>query len=237
MPGGKLVRRVVEPDLDAGDRAPLFQIGPGTPVEVQEVHHPVRDPGGRPVGREVDEAGGNLAVEHGNGDVELQSGSAEQLERPGQRIAVEDERALVILALIGGELVPGAVGAPLARGETRVGRRADRASHDVGRSREARAREVKQQRGDRRTRPGGLRDPAPGPQLVPRARRLALLQPGGQHRLVHDPRVHSPEPVVEPARDVVEEVDPRPRDGYVRIGVRPGADQALARPGERREEA
>ena len=64
--------------------------------------------------------------------------------------------------------------------------------------------------------------------------RLRALHVDDDRRLVHDPGLDAPAPVVEPADHLAQVVDPRPRDRGVRAGVVPRPDQHLLRAGRAR---
>ena len=87
-----------------------------------------------------------------------------------------------------------------------------------------------------RRRPGRLGHPPARPLGVAAARPARVLDVGPQHRLVHDPGVDAAEPVVEPAPHLLQKPDRRPGRPRLRPGVRPRADQPLARAGQTVEE-
>src|SRR5204862_119517 len=90
---------------------------------------------------------------------------------------------------------------------------------------------------DARRRPQFFRHPAPRSLVVERLRRNALLHPRAKHRLVHDPGVDALQPLIPPAKRLLQETDRGPGHAVVRIDVPPGADQAFARTAETGEEA
>src|SRR4029450_9624000 len=77
-----------------------------------------------------------------------------------------------------------------------------------------------------------LGHPAGRPDLVARTRLDRVLHPDPQHPLVHDPRVDSLEPVVEPPDALLEEPDARSREGIVRKRMRPRPDEPFPRHGK-----
>ena len=83
-----------------------------------------------------------------------------------------------------------------------------------------------------RRRPRRLGHPAPGALRVMRGRRHVVLHPHAQPRLVHDPRLDALEVLVEPAQALLQEADRRAGFAVLREGVRPRADEALARAGQ-----
>ena len=90
---------------------------------------------------------------------------------------------------------------------------------------------------DARRRPAGFRYPAARTCLVTRRRRDRFLHPDAQHGLVHDPGRLALQPVVPPAQRFLKEPDGRPGHAEMRILVRPGPDQPLARYVEPRQQA
>ena len=91
-------------------------------------------------------------------------------------------------------------------------------------------------RRDVRRRPFLLGDPAAGPFLVPVARRHRIhhIEPHG--RVVLDAGVDALQPAVPPAQRLLQEADRRLGHGEMRIFVDPGADDALGRRGDARDQ-
>jgi hypothetical protein len=78
-------------------------------------------------------------------------------------------------------------------------------------------------------RPRLFGNPSSRQYLVAGRRFHALGHPGAKHRLVHHTGVDALEPVVPPSQDFLQESDLRTGQRKVRIGMRPGSDEAFAR--------
>src|SRR5699024_9527859 len=156
-------------------------------------------------------------------------GRTEDLQPFRQRAAVEDHRPTVLLTLVGRQVGRGGVGTPL----TRVLPRGQRGGQGqrcrpgfLPMVQDPPGPQMTNQRHHARGRPGILPDPAPGT-LVVGARRLdTVLHPGPQHRRVHDVVVHTLEPSVPPAHQLLQEPDGGTWFAEVRILVRPRPQQA-----------
>ena len=96
-------------------------------------------------------------------------------------------------------------------------------------------------------RPGAPLEPRRGPAVLGHPasgvlgdegrRRDVVLHPDAQHGLVHDAGVDALEPVVPEAQRFLQVADRRSRHDLVGKAVRPGSDQALARPGQAGQQA
>ena len=149
---------------------------------------------------------------------------------------VKRQRAPVLGALVDGPVAEAAVGAPAPASSPVVcGLRCSIARSatvsPAGTSPSAPS--IQTALADRVRRPRALGHPAARPLGVVAGRRDALLHPGAQHRLVHDAGLDALQPVVPPAQALLQEADRRPGLAVLREVVRPRADQALARAGQR----
>ena len=178
-----------------------------------DVLQPGRDHGVRPVRCEL----------------QREAWRAEDLQPFGERRAVEDHGAAVVRPLVGGQLAGHAIGAPFAIGDAgrQTGGDGER-GRGAGAVGEAVLSQVEGERRSRRGRPSRFGDPAARPFGIGGRRRHAFLHPGAQHRLVHDAGVEALQPEIPPAQRFLQEADPRSGEGDVRIGMRPGTDEALA---------
>src|SRR5262245_66667639 len=68
--------------------------------------------------------------------------------------------------------------------------------------------------------------------FVKRLWRDAFLHPDPQHRLGHNAGVGALQPVIPPAKRLLQESDGRTRHAVVRVEMGPGSDEALARSAE-----
>ena len=82
---------------------------------------------------------------------------------------------------------------------------------------------------DTRRRPNRLRHPAAGNVLRIDFPRRGIGHIGPQHGLIHDSGVDALQPLLPPARLLVNPIKPGPGIHGVRIVVTPGTDQSLAR--------
>ena len=154
---------------------------------------------------------------------------AEDLERLLERLEREGHRALVLGALLGRPVPGAAVRAPRAGVRAR-GLDAAEADRVVAGERPLLVLHLGR-------RPGRRGDPAPRPLRVLVGGLDRVLHPDAHRRLVRDLRVDALEPAIPPAQALLEEADRRPRLAVLREGVRPGADQSLARAGQPRDQA
>src|SRR2546422_4286100 len=81
---------------------------------------------------------------------------------------------------------------------------------------------------DARRRPLCFRHPPTGAMFLRRLWRDALLHPDTQHRLRHNPRVDTLQPLIPPAQRLLQESDGRTGHAVVRIEMCPRTDQAFA---------
>ncbi len=71
--------------------------------------------------------------------------------------------------------------------------------------------------------------PSTGSHTVESGRRHIVLQPNANGRLIHDPGIHTLEPLVPPTHGLLQEGHGRPRDAFVRHRVPPRPDQTQPR--------
>ncbi len=81
----------------------------------------------------------------------------------------------------------------------------------------------------RRWRPGRFGDPPSRQFLVIGRRPHAVGHPRAQHRLVHHAGVDALQPMIPPPQRLLQEADLRTGERDMRIGMRPGPDETLAR--------
>ena len=151
-------------------------------------------------------------------------GEAEDLDRLLERRRGEGQRALVLGALVAGPVALAAVRAPGAR--VQAGR-LDAAVRDRLRGREVPRPLLRVAAAATRARTPSARGAARGAWPARR-----VLHPHAQPRLVHDPRLDALQVLVEPAQALLQEADRRAGLAVLREGVRPRADEALARAGQ-----
>src|SRR5204862_1361700 len=223
------VRYVLEGSVrKAGERVRIT--GHFVALAMAEIEHAIADQCGGPVGKHIVEAYNCLGYRAVAMEDEPEPGRAEDLQRLAQRLAIKDQRPAVIHPLIGWHFITPAEGAPTAARQSGHRRRED-LEPPLGRARFCQgAPGVQRQRKafDPRRRPARLCNPSTRPDLILRLGRHTILHPDTEHGLSHDPRIDPFQPVIPPAQRFLKEADRGARQGVVRVGVRPGTDQALA---------
>ncbi len=136
------------------------------------------------------------------GELELDHGRAQDFDILLQGGRIENQRAAGFHALVGRLVMARAIRAPGTAGT------ADRLGRADGQG-------LAGSRCLARDKPAGLR-------LIARPRRHRILDPGAQHRLLHDSGVATLKPLVPPAQAFLRKTDLRARHAEMRIFMRPG---------------
>ena len=203
-------------------------------VAMGQIDEAARDQGLRAVGRFIGQYGGGEGLGTVGRDAEMKPRLAENIDRCGERSGAEQERAAGIDPAVARLIAVQREGAHVTAGRAVVLRRAYRQGRAVGigRGPEPVPIEPEGARRDALRRPVGFLDPAAWPMSVMGGRRHAVEQIEAEARLVHDPVVDALEPAVPPADRLVDEIDLGSRNAVMRVEMRPGAHQDLARRGE-----
>ena len=114
MTDGKAVGYIVELDNRLATFTGNKRIGKFMALAMAEIEHAIADPCRGPVGKHVIEAHNHLSHRAIAIEDEPQPGHAQNLQRLGQRLGIENDRAIVIHPLIGWHLITPAEGAPIA---------------------------------------------------------------------------------------------------------------------------
>jgi len=210
-PSGRVDRDVEFDHLARGER---FRVGQRPPP--RRVQHPLGDEVRTPVERDVGEADRKAHHRGGRGDVQECPRPPDNRQRLVERRRCVDERERLVGALVAGEPeLEAARPQPAADADRRV------VLEGVGAVRARTFRQYAILRQVERPllaagwRPSGLGAPLPGRVEAVDDRRLGVLHVDDDRRIVHDPRVPAPAPVVKPAHDLAQVVDPRPEHGHV----------------------
>ena len=164
------------------------------------------------------------------GDGEAGDGVPEDRERGIDGVRGEAQAGCLLTALVEGEIVGLAVGAPRAAVEADGLDALDLEGLLVPRIAAERAvAEHEFARGDARRRPGLLGDPASRAVRDARCGCHGVLLVGDQHRVAVDPAVHALEPAVKPACLLREDADARRRRAMDRVVMAPRTNDRLAR--------